>query len=317
MIFKQLTAQSFPTKLRIIGLCLSFLLMSIAVFGLMTHKLNFSIEFNGGFITEFQSEQPLERSEVAHSIAQILGKAQSQGLKVSSADQHHFIVRQNLDASGQSEQGWFAELNQIHQEQLTLLEANFIGAQVGEELFEQGGLAMFSAVIMVLIYLALRFEWRLAVGAVAALFHDIVLVLGIFAWLQIEFDLTVLASLLAIIGYSLNDSIIVADRMRELMRTTTQPEGPNPLGQIINQAISSTLSRTLITSGTTLATIASIWLLAGPPLAGFSLALFSGIVVGTLSSICISATLPQLLGLNANHYQERDKIEQCEQMLMP
>lgn len=317
MIFNYLTAKALPTKLRFIGLIVSFILMSLAGVGLMTHSLNFSIEFNGGFITEFQSAHPLERSEVSASITKILGAEHAQGLKVSSSDQHHFIVRQNLDASGQSDQGWFVQLNQINQQQLTLLEANFIGAQVGAELFEQGGLAMFSAVVMVLIYLALRFEWRLAVGAVAALFHDILLVVGLFAWLQIEFDLTVLASLLAIIGYSLNDSIIVADRLRELMRAPMLTEGPDPLGQLINQAIASTLSRTLITSGTTLATIASIWLLAGTPLAGFSLALFSGIVVGTLSSICISATLPQLLGLNIHHYQARDNLEHCEQMLMP
>ena len=172
---------------------------------------------------------------------------------------------------------------------------------MGDELFDQGCLAMFAAMIAVMIYLAVRFEWRLALGSVVALVHDLILVLGLFSLLQIEFNLTVLASLLAIIGYSLNDSIIVGDRVRELLRVKSN----NVLSPatIINNAIKSTLTRTLITSGTTLATVASVWLLAGAPLQGFAIALFTGIVVGTFSSICIAATLPELLGLSAKNYE--------------
>lgn len=312
-----LSTRPLATKLRFAGLFLSLFLMLFATLGLVKNGLNFSIEFNGGYITEFQSQQSLNVPEVRTAISALLGQEQAAGLKVSTADQHHFVIRQNLDAAGETNQQWFSTLNDTYHGELTLLEANFIGAQVGAELLDQGGMAMLSAILMVLIYLALRFEWRLAVGAVAALFHDILLVLGLFAWLQVEFDLTVLASILAIIGYSLNDSIIVADRLRELMRANLPRAEVDPLGCAINDAITSTLSRTLITSGTTLATIASIWLLAGPPLAGFSLALFSGIVVGTLSSICISATLPQLFGLNINHYILKADIDQSEQMLMP
>jgi len=193
-----------------------------------------------------------------------------------------------------------------------VLSSSYLGSQVGDELFEQGYLALFAAMVAVMLYLAMRFEWRLALGAVAALFHDIIIVVGLFAWLQLEFNLTVLASLLAIIGYSLNDSIIVGDRVRELLRIETAQN--LAVDKVINNAISSTLTRTLITSGTTLATVASIWLLAGAPLQGFSIALFAGIVVGTLSSICIAATLPQLLGLSAQNYKV--KLDEKSQALM-
>jgi preprotein translocase subunit SecF len=125
--------------------------------------------------------------------------------------------------------------------------------------------------------------------------------MGLFAWTQVEFNLTVLASLLAIIGYSLNDSIIVADRIRELMQQTRQQS----MAEIINSAIRITFNRTLITSGTTLVTIACIWWLGGKPLAGFSMALFSGILVGTFSSICISGTFPELLGVKPGYYREK------------
>ena len=188
----------------------------------------------------------------------------------------------------------------------------YIGSQVGDELFEQGCLALLAAMVAVMLYLAIRFEWRLALGSVVALTHDLILVLGLFSLLQLEFNLTVLASLLAIIGYSLNDSIIVGDRVRELLRVKLNAS--ISVSSIINSAIKSTLTRTLITSGTTLATVASVWLLAGTPLQGFAIALFSGIVVGTFSSVCIAATLPELMGLSAKNYEV--KIDSQSQALM-
>jgi len=132
-------------------------------------------------------------------------------------------------------------------------------------------------------------------------------VLGVFAWLGLSFDLTILASLLAIIGYSLNDSIIVGDKIRELMKTCKDES----IAQLIDKAIKLTLVRTLITSGTTLATILAIWFFAGESLSGFSIALFTGILVGTFSSIAISATIPQLLGLTADYYINKKEEEIC------
>ena len=168
---------------------------------------------------------------------------------------------------------------------------------------------MLTALIIILLYLSARFEWRFATGAILALAHAIIFVLGVFAWSGIEFNLTVVASLLAIVGYSLNDSIIIADRIRELMCSNYK----HNISEVIDGAIKSTLTRTLITSGTTLSTIAAVWLLAGPPLQGFSIALFCGVFIGTFSSICISATFPEISGLTADYYhakaEELSKIE--------
>jgi len=201
-----------------------------------------------------------------------------------------------------------AELtSQMPELAITLLDSDFIDTQIGEELVNQGGLAMLTALIIILMYLSARFEWRFACGAILALAHDLIFVLGVFAWSGVEFNLTVLASLLAIIGYSLNDSIIVADRIRELMRMNKT----SGLSSIINEAVKSTLTRTLITSGTTLTTISAVWLLAGAPLQGFSIALFSGVFIGTFSSICISATFPELTGLDVDHYKNQ-QLEESE-----
>lgn len=185
--------------------------------------------------------------------------------------------------------------------QITPFDSDYIGTQIGEELVNQGGLAMLTALIIIMLYLSTRFEWRFALGSIIALFHDVVFVFGLFAWSQLEFNLTVLASLLAVIGYSLNDSIIVADRIRELMMYRQR----NSLSVIIDRAIESTLVRTSITSGTTLATVGAVWWLAGSPLQGFSVALFGGILIGTFSSICISSTFPELAGLDVDHYFQR------------
>ena len=161
--------------------------------------------------------------------------------------------------------------------------------------------------MVILLYLSLRFEWRFAAGSVIALFHDVIIVLGLFAWFDISFDLTILASLLAIIGYSLNDSIIIGDKVREIMKRTNDKN----IDSIINQAIKSTIARTLITSGTTLTTILAIWIFAGEYLSGFAIALFSGVLVGTFSSIAISATVPQLLGLTSDYYHKKEQ-EVCQ-----
>ena len=134
-----------------------------------------------------------------------------------------------------------------------------------------------------------------------ALVHDVIVVLGLFAWLGLPFDLTVLASVLAIIGYSLNDSIVIGDKLREVMGVRTNMSMSN----IVDTAVKSTLTRSLITSGTTLATIGAIWIFGGQPLQGFAIGLFAGVIFGTLSSIALSATIPQLIGLSPEFYQHR------------
>ncbi|MBB1324230.1 protein translocase subunit SecF [Pseudoalteromonas sp. SR45-1] len=286
------------TRLRFMGMLLSAMLVLLSVFTLTQKGLNFGLDFTGGYLTEFTTSQSVELKELQSFIA----KNHNGEFELTAQGNSHFQLREAPSASTTGNSlDWQSAVTQNDDINAQVLSSAYIGSQVGDELFDQGCLAMFAAMIAVMIYLAVRFEWRLAVGSVVALVHDLILVLGLFSLLQIEFNLTVLASLLAIIGYSLNDSIIVGDRVRELLRV--QSNNVLSPATIINNAIKSTLTRTLITSGTTLATVASVWLLAGAPLQGFAIALFTGIVVGTFSSICIAATLPELLGLSAKNYE--------------
>ncbi|KAA1156029.1 protein translocase subunit SecF [Pseudoalteromonas fuliginea] len=286
------------TRLRFMGMLLSAILVLLSVFTLAQKGLNFGLDFTGGYLTEFTTSQSVELKELQSFIA----KNHNGEFELTAQGNSHFQLREAPSASTTANSlDWQSAVTQNDDINAQVLSSAYIGSQVGDELFDQGCLAMFAAMIAVMLYLAVRFEWRLAVGSVVALVHDLILVLGLFSLLQIEFNLTVLASLLAIIGYSLNDSIIVGDRVRELLRV--QSNNVLSPATIINNAIKSTLTRTLITSGTTLATVASVWLLAGAPLQGFAIALFTGIVVGTFSSICIAATLPELLGLSAKNYE--------------
>lgn len=293
MSWSTLTAAS---KARVLGLLLSCALVICSLGVLSVKGLNFGLDFTGGYITDISTESVTSIADLTAKLSpEVVDK-----LIISKAGDHHFVLRQAPDLNTTA--NWQAELSQQGID-FKVLSTSFLGSQVGDELFEQGCLALFAALIAIMVYLAVRFEWRLAVGSVVALLHDLILVLGLFSLLGLEFNLTVLASLLAIIGYSLNDSIIVGDRVRELLRIQSGSQRIDT-HVVINDAIRSTLTRTLITSGTTLATIACIWLLAGAALNGFAIALFVGIVVGTFSSICIAATLPQLLGLSSDNYTQ-------------
>ena len=295
------------TDYRLAGLVLSVVLVILSLYGLTTKGLNLGIDFSGGLITEFSTSQPVEQSVIEDLLIDHVGDK----FRLTSAQNETvWTLRQADDGNGLSVQQWsdilvegfFSQEKGIRVE---LLGIDYIGSQVGQELINQGGLAMIFSMIVIVIYLSMRFEWRFAVGALLALIHDVIVVLGIFSWLKLTFDLTVLASLLAVIGYSLNDSIIVADRIRELLKS----KGPLSISSTIDAAVKSTLVRTLITSGTTLMTILAIWLFAGSSLQSFSVALFSGVLVGTISSISISATTPQLTGMDANYHRDREEVK--------
>jgi preprotein translocase subunit SecF len=285
---------------RIVSFYCALVFVVIALFGLFSKNLALGLDFTGGYLTEFSTKNAVSQKEMTELLTSYL----PENFKVTSADEGtHWSVQQADNLSSLKGKEWLADF--ALQSELTIIpqDAIYIGSQVGEELINQGGLALLTAIIVILMYLSFRFEWRLAAGAVIALFHDVLIVLGLFAWFGITFDLTILASLLAIIGYSLNDSIIVGDKIREIMKTNSDAKIDN----IINKAIKSTLVRTMITSGTTLATIIAIWIFAGESLAGFSIALFTGVLVGTFSSIAISATVPQLLGLTADYYDKKEE----------
>ncbi|MCJ8297219.1 MAG: protein translocase subunit SecF [Colwellia sp.] len=292
------------SKLRIISAYFAVIMVLISLLGLFNHGLNLGLDFTGGYLTEFSTQQSITQ----HKMSGLLTSYLPDSFQLSSADNGtHWSVQQADNDLSLKGKAWLSEFSQQSGLTITPQDSIYIGSQVGEELINQGGLALLTAVMVILLYLSLRFEWRLAAGSVIALFHDVIIVLGLFAWFDISFDLTILASLLAIIGYSLNDSIIIGDKVREIMKRTNDKN----IDSIINQAIKSTIARTLITSGTTLTTILAIWIFAGESLSGFAIALFLGVLVGTFSSIAISATVPQLLGLTADYYHKKEQ-EVCQ-----
>jgi preprotein translocase subunit SecF len=182
-------------------------------------------------------------------------------------------------------------------ESVEMRRIEFVGPNVGDELAEAGGMAIIVSLICILLYVSMRFEWRLAAGAVMALAHDIIITIGVFSFLQIEVDLTIIAALLTVVGYSLNDTIVVFDRIRENFRKMRKGEP----AEIINGSISQTLSRTLITSATTLFVVIALFTQGGANIHGFATALLLGIVVGTYSSIYVASALALKLGINKEH----------------
>jgi len=186
---------------------------------------------------------------------------------------------------------------------ITMQRVEFVGPQVGEELREKGGLAVLLALVGIVVYIWFRFEKKFSVGSVAALVHDVILTVGVFALFQVEFDLTILAAILAVIGYSLNDTIVVFDRIREnfrTMRTGTPAE-------VMNASINQTLSRTLVTSFTTLLVLLSLFIFGGKIINGFALALIIGVVVGTYSSIFVASTAVLTLGITKEELMPIEK----------
>lgn len=296
------------TLVRYMGLYSSMILVLLSLLVIQIRGFNLAVDFTGGVITEIQTDHPVGQEQLHAALEKVIPSSFS--LTHGNTDLqwsiHQAITNNDIpessslmnDMTHYTENG--QQNNTIDNLSISVLSSSVIGPQVGDELVESGGIAMIASLVSMLLYLSLRFEWRLASGAVLALFHDIILVLGFFSLFQIEFDLTVLAAILAVIGYSLNDSIVISDRIREMLR---DKKVTGMLGEVIDSAIVSTLTRTLITSGTTLSTVSAIWLLAGQPLQGFSIALFVGIMVGTYSSIFLSATIPELLNLNRDHYQ--------------
>ncbi|MGQ9660330.1 MAG: protein translocase subunit SecF [Thermochromatium sp.] len=256
----------------------------------------FGLDFTGGTLIELGYAQPTELSEVRAAL-------ETEGL--GNATIQYFGARTDIlirlapqgdeeDASAKLGERVFTALSRAAEGQVELRRVEFVGPQVGEELREQGGLAVLFALIGILIYVALRFEWRFAVGAVAALVHDVLFTVGFFSLFQIPFDLTVLAAVLAVIGYSLNDTIVIFDRVRENFRRLRK----GTVIDIINRSINETLSRTIVTSGTTLLVLVALYALGGEAINGFALALIIGILVGTYSTIYIATAIVTWLGLN-------------------
>ena len=259
--------------------------------------LNWGLDFTGGTLIEVGFEQPanlevirttLADADFEDAIVQHFGSSQEVLVRLAPREgiKGEVIGTQILEALQSADMG-----------NIDMRRIEFVGPNVGDELAEDGGLAIIIALVCILLYVSARFEWRLALGSVLALAHDIILTLGIFSLFQLEVDLTVLAALLAVVGYSLNDTIVVFDRIRENFRklAVATPE------DVVNQSLTQTLSRTLITSSTTIFVLVSLFIVGGALIHGFATALLIGVIVGTYSSIYVASSVSIKLGLSREH----------------
>ncbi|MGB0937969.1 MAG: protein translocase subunit SecF [Colwellia sp.] len=303
-------------KYRKFAMVFSAILMAVAVYSLATNKLNFGLDFTGGTLIEVGFEQPADLKSI-RTLMQTNGHEDAKvQLYGSSRD---VVIRLGLREGVKAEMlgnEVLALLTEGTGQTVDMRRIEFVGASVGDELTEQGGLAMLTALICILVYVAFRFEWRFAIGSVVALFHDVVLTLGLFSILGLEFDLTVLAAILAVIGYSLNDTIVVSDRIRENFRKIRD----NDAEGIINISLTQTLSRTFITSITTLLVLAALFFKGGALIHGFATALLFGVFVGTYSSIYVASLVALSLGISREdlipEVIEKEGEDQ-EEMMMP
>ena len=278
---------------RKLAMIFSGILLLVSVISFGVRGLNFGIDFTGGTIIEVgypesadlaQIRTDLTEAGFPEATAQYFGTSRDVLVRLEARDD---VSKAELSST------IFRVLKKNGGEEMDLRRVEFVGPQVGEELTEQGGLAMLIALGAILIYVSLRFQWKFSLGAVAALFHDVIVTIGFFSVLGLDFDLTVLAAVLAVIGYSLNDTIVVFDRVRENFRTMRKGTAV----EILNASLNQTLSRTVITSLTTLLVLAALFFLGGELIHEFATALIVGVIIGTYSSIYVASTSALALGV--------------------
>ncbi|MGB1188898.1 MAG: protein translocase subunit SecF [Pseudomonadales bacterium] len=284
-------------KFRKIAAITSISLMVVAISSLALQSLNWGLDFTGGTLVEVSYPASVNPEQIRLE----LDTAGWNGHVVQYfGSDRDILVRmppqKNLSDKDNARLGdsLFASLVGLSNGDVELRRSEFVGPAVGEELANQGGLGLLAALGMVLLYVSFRFQLKFALGAVVALFHDVLFTLGIFSLIRWEFDLTVLAALLAVIGYSLNDTIVVSDRIRENFRSARRGKPVDVIDESLNQ----TLGRTLITSATTLLVLFALLLLGGELIRGFAIALIIGVVIGTYSSIYVAANVLLLMKLS-------------------
>lgn len=295
---------------RRIAAIFSIVLLLISIGSLAINGLKLGLDFTGGSLVEVTYDQPVELEEVrGHLRAGGYGDAVVQ----TFGSANDILIRLGEAHDPQLGQKILDVLQQASIDGVTLKRNEFVGSQVGEELREQGGLGLLVALIMVMIYLAFRFQFKFSIGAVLALAHDVIIVLGFFSLMQIDFDLTVLAALLAVIGYSLNDTIVVYDRIRENFRILRVSESI----EVLNTSLNQTLSRTIVTSLTTMMVLLVLAIFGGEMIYGFAIALLAGVVVGTYSSIYVAGNILLLLNVTRDDLIPPPPKEDEEEELVP
>lgn len=272
----------------------SAILMTVSLLSLAIQGLNLGLDFTGGTVVEVSYKEAADLTEVRAALAK-------GGFETVMAQQfgtpRDVLLR--IPPTGDANDNElskrvFNALNAEAPGQVELRRVEFVGPQVGEELADQSGLAILFSLIGILIYVALRFEWRFSIGAVIATIHDSIIVVGTFSLFQIDFDLTVLAAVLTVIGYSLNDTVVVFDRIRENFRKMRK----GTVVDIMDQSVNETMSRTIITAGTVFIVVVVLYFYGGPTLHGFSLALIIGVVFGTYSTIYVASASVVALGVS-------------------
>jgi len=294
--------------IRKIALAFSAVLLLISAYSIVTNSLNFGIDFTGGTMIEVGYPQAVDLGEVrkileqggyGDALVQNFGSLTDVLIRLPVIESENMAeISNQVVALLQAEQTDAIEVRRVE----------FVGPQVGEELAEDGGLAMVYALIGILIYVALRFEYRFAIASVLALVHDVVITVGFFSLFRLDFDLTVLAAILAVIGYSLNDTIVVFDRIRESFLKMRKAE---PV-EVINTSINATLGRTIMTSMTTLLVVIALFVFGGEVIHAFATALLIGILVGTYSSIYVAGTAILLMGVTKADLMPPEKDEDGE-----
>ena len=286
---------------RKIALALSLLCLAVSILSLTFKQLNLGLDFTGGTLVELNYPSKVDVSSVRSTLI----NAGYEGAQVAYFGSDQEIL---IKLSGSVSDTMGTEIisllrGQSMGQDIKLRRVEYVGPQIGSELRDDGGLAMLLALTLMMLYIAFRFQSKFAVAAVVALIHDVLIVIGIFSLFELEFDLTVLAAILAVIGYSLNDTIVVSDRIRENFK---REKSTDTVG-VINSSLNQTLGRTLITSFTTLLVLFSLFLLGGELIKSFSLALIFGVLVGTYSSIYIASNALVMMGLTSEHLFIKDK----------
>jgi preprotein translocase subunit SecF len=281
-------------RLRYAAIALSSTLIVLSIWSLAVNQLNFGLDFTGGTLIEVGYEKPADLNNIR---SVMVDSGFEDAVVVQFGSEQDVLIRMQrgfTDTLG-AEVLEILRTNIDPSDNIELRRVEFVGPQVGDELRDQGGLAMLAALGIIMVYIALRFQFKFSIGAVAALAHDVILTLGFFSFFQVNFDLTVLAALLAVIGYSLNDTIVVADRIRENFRIMRKSDPVT----VINTALTDTLSRTLVTSLTTVMVLLALFFYGGEIIHSFAEALLLGVAIGTYSSIYIAASV--LLSLDITH----------------
>jgi len=280
---------------RKLALIISAIVILLSIGSLFVKGLNLGIDFTGGTVIEVGYPESVELAPIrstleaqgyANPLVQHFGTAKDVLIRIAPQEgvNQSELADEVLRILGQISSSGEIEMRRVE----------FVGPQVGEDLRDDGGLAVLFALFGILVYIALRFEYRFALGSIAALIHDVVITMGFFSAFDIEFDLTVLAAILAVIGYSLNDTIVVFDRIRENFRKLRKA---TPV-EVINGSINQTLARTMVTSLTTLVVLIALFFLGGEIIHSFAMALIVGVIVGTYSSIYVASSITLMLGIS-------------------